>query len=1352
MLEVGPGLPKESDRVPVGNGQAESAHLPEPTSALPVDPSNGQSFTSSGGPVFSATSIARLLLRGKLAGRIERKLSEQLRLKTPPPRRRLTRFERHIAQHIFRHKDRLSCFLLRQSLGAIKSVYGQQAVFTALVIGLDTRNFKLVAAGLNHLTSDELVAISGGWIDRLKQAEIEAKALDLNGVKLAALQQLKTNDLNRQETEYEGGAPTLFKPHAVHFVLKHNSAPLRFLLRHSMGVLKRCYGARAILTLLVIGIDSRDSKLIDASLRQLTSNDLHSLSEECLKQLSDLDTGGIGDDRALLKWLQGQLVLQLKSQPEAAAPLIEKIITLLYDLLKSVGVEEVTKTAEAFAAIVSRNPVLLQLLGHCEKWSGRLEDARSTLERALALPDADPMGYFELSEVLEFLGDDNGAIQAARKGQAHFSDQELFLKSPGRLTMPTGPLMRQGNLVAGWEQYQKRRDRFVLDAPPRRAIWQGESLKDETLLVLGEKGIGDEIRYASCYPDLLSQVRNVSVSADPRLVPLLERSFPDATFIPAMRDTVRNWKKMSVQRESFKLSRALSLDLYCLATQFDYLCMAGDLPLYLRQNHESFPRHRGYLVPDPETRTKWRNRLDSLGPEPKVGITWRSAVMNYKRSQHYFTIEQMLPVLRARGVHFVNLQYDSCEEELSWLEQTHGIPVHRWEEVNLMGDLEGYAALLNELDLVIAPHTMVKEMAGAVGTPTLFMAPTGQAWVRWRANPTTFQDIWHPSVAHVPSAHAGDKEYVVSQTAERLEAFLAKQDRTEWRPQNAGFHAAPENKEKEPDAASVPEPVEKSYVNEYGEIYRPAGVTDTPNKKESLAEFEKREAEFRRVASLLFRDAPQPREPKGVFLLSGHRSYKQAALTVLGAHGLAKRGWAIVPLDQPTFEPGHSTNPSIAHFREILLPAGDSRAFYHRDRLNGLRFDWEVDWQHRICAAGGINFYPIIANRLGKEFRRYSVDVQDPAVLSRLSILLGSCDAALEICWEAEELLAPLGIPVRFSGFEPNYPTTGVFKVYCHERGRHHGIEFVEMRQAYEKYFRSGRSGFVRAIDVQNVTRHDLYSAGALRGDLFEEWLKRNGKDPSTIEKAKEWANQDRSGHGKPTVEGEVTLERIRQHKARGGKVACLYGCIPFDFGHPWPDKGPAHEDLQDWYNHTVETLNDTDVLLLVKPHPSEADFQQFGRPNEFFVEMLKGPAAKNVYLLGHHWLNNRDLTPHLDFGIVWRGSIATELSLMGVPVVVCAPYSMVDHVLDLPMLKDRADYEDMVRHSDKRIHISEQLTLRAGMVFEFYRTQTLIEYPFGWISSKRKDMGPPVLSEVAIKQYLQNGHPSVDKICARIE
>ena len=59
--------------------------------------------------------------------------------------------------------------------------------------------------------------------------------------------------------------------------------------------------------------------------------------------------------------------------------------------------------------------------------------------------------------------------------------------------------------------------------------WNGESLAGRTILVHGEQGIGDEILFGSCLPDLIDRAGHCVVVCDPRLEPLFKRSFPQAT-------------------------------------------------------------------------------------------------------------------------------------------------------------------------------------------------------------------------------------------------------------------------------------------------------------------------------------------------------------------------------------------------------------------------------------------------------------------------------------------------------------------------------------------------------------------------------------------------------------------------------------------------------------------------------------------------------------------------------------------------------------------------------------------------------------------------------------------------------
>ena len=1089
-------------------------------------------------------------------------------------------------------------------------------------------------------------------------------------------------------------------------------------------------------------------------------------AEKALWRLLSAEVIGRGSQDALQRFID-------EVEPEAAASdrpdfapgnlqfLVQTLADVTRNLIKIEEFDHARDLAEAVCAKLPFDPKFLIVQAEAEKWSGNLENASQLYTQALKDPDCNPQTYFELAEVLELLEDDDGAISAIETGLELCSEDSLFVENPGYLTLITGPKLRKGDLTGAWEARLNRRDRYTLGEKSPREIWDNSSTEAKSVLVIGEAGVGDELKYATCYNDMKKVVREMVVSTDPRLVPLFERSFPEIEFIGMARPAPdKGWKEKSLEsKRNFRISRAIHFELCCLLTSFKEYVLSGDLPLHFRRSRADFGDEKGYLVADPERRSMWRERLDALGPGLKVGISWRSRSQNHRRNQNYFSLEELMPVLSVPGIHFVNLQYDDSEAELLELETKHGIPIHRWSDTDLQDDFDGVAALIRELDLVVSVHTMVKELAGAVGAPTLLMTPNTKAAIRWRADPDTGEDIWHRSITHVQSEKFADKQDVVEKTKSRLEALVDERKATaDWKIASTGMHRVSNDPYPQEDSAEQEHSAEIYTVlppieNEYGEVFEPAGVRDFPNRYARQRELNRREQLFNGQVDKIFHGAVQQREPEGVLLVFG-LSLKQHSFTALASHALLERNWASVCLDERPFEFGDILDPDIAHFRGILVKSKDKksgRLFHLRGQSPELRFEWQIDWEQRICRAEGMNFYAVIANRLGKEFRRYSTDLENPDVRKRFDILLKTCDAALAVCIDAERRLAKKGMKVRFTGYEPNYPPTGVFKVYCGDRGHKHGIEFVEIKAAYEKYYKGGKAGMVTALSCQNVTRHNLYSAAGLRPDQFDRWFEKKCEDMSVIEQAQQWATQNRSGSSEPTAEGKIVLRRIEAHRAKGGKVACLYGCVPFDFGHPWLDTGPAHFDLKDWYNHTVSTLaNHPDILLLIKPHPTEAYVEQIGQPDEYFVEMLDDVPPENAIVLGHRWVNNADLIPLLDYGIAWRGSIATELALLGVPVLICAPYSMTDHVLEFPMPKDRKDYEHMIQNPE-RITLSDELKQRASMVFEFYRSEAMVPYTFGWFPSKAKDAGVAMWSDAALDAYLADGHPSIDEICNRI-
>ncbi|WP_156927186.1 tetratricopeptide repeat protein [Azospirillum halopraeferens] len=354
-------------------------------------------------------------------------------------------------------------------------------------------------------------------------------------------------------------------------------------------------------------------------------------------------------------------------------------------------------------------------LGVALRRLGRREGAFAACRRALALaPD--------LADALANLGrlhrEDRRAAAAERWcGRALTVDPD---HAAAHFTL--GMLrLAAGDTAAGWAGYDHRfRARALagavrpIDAPP----WQGEDLTGRSILVWREQGVGDEILFASCLPDLIARAGRVVVECDPRLVPLFARSFPAAD-----------------------VHGAATHGGPASGVRVDWHAAAGSLPRRLRPGPGAFPAGAGYLRPDPGCVASWRDRLAALAPGLRVGIAWRSGLMTPDRLDAYTALADWGAVFAVPGVVFVSLQYGDCAAELRAAEKTYGVSVHRWDDLDLKDDLEGVAALVANLDLVLTPATAVGELAGALGVPVWRFAGAGD----WSALGQAVRP-WFPSM------------------------------------------------------------------------------------------------------------------------------------------------------------------------------------------------------------------------------------------------------------------------------------------------------------------------------------------------------------------------------------------------------------------------------------------------------------------------------------------------------------------------------------------------------------------------------------------------------------------------------
>ncbi len=372
-------------------------------------------------------------------------------------------------------------------------------------------------------------------------------------------------------------------------------------------------------------------------------------------------------------------------------------------------------------------------LGLCLAQAGYDAAAVPLYRRVTELRPDWAMAWSNLGEALRNLGEGEAALESHERALA-------LDPTNGKVRWNRALcLLSLGRLAEGWAEYGARcASQGSRTRPFTQPHWDGSHPAGKTVLVWMEQGLGDEILFSGMIPDLVRAGAHCVVECDPRLVTLLQRSFPAVEVV----------------------GRNKPVDPRTRQPDIDYQIAAGSLARWFRPTLESFPRHSGYFVPDPARVEFWKQRLAALGEGLKVGICWRSMVHQGSRAKHYSQLKQWGPILTTPGVRFVNLQYDRCEEELREAESLFGVPIHAWAGTDLKDDQETLAALSSQLDLVISAPTAVHAIAGAVGTPnwvpirglTMWWGMgTGRCpWLpSTRAFPLGATDPWEPAFQEI---------------------------------------------------------------------------------------------------------------------------------------------------------------------------------------------------------------------------------------------------------------------------------------------------------------------------------------------------------------------------------------------------------------------------------------------------------------------------------------------------------------------------------------------------------------------------------------------------------------------------
>lgn len=414
-----------------------------------------------------------------------------------------------------------------------------------------------------------------------------------------------------------------------------------------------------------------------------------------------------------------------------------------------------------------------------------------------------------------------------------------------------------------------------------------------------------------------------------------------------------------------------------------------------------------------------------------------------------------------------------------------------------------------------------------------------------------------------------------------------------------------------------------------------------------------------------------------IFILNQTISKFTGKLYILVSHELAKHGIAsCFQYKNDLWDPysprldldGYEISNSFTSEKRFCIKPPNGQHLLHK---------WSIDIENRIIEAEQINFFSFINNTLRTIQKRYNVFFRDEANRPVYDDLIQTCDILLKHFRLLKQYSQKHQKKIRFVGFESEYVPNGILKMLCDRFSHNRDIEYIELTRGYKYYFGQHHPND-SFISYSNLTR-----TGTEAGLIItkQEWAGKDDKKVEFSELLKPVSNAlaNETYYKIPTSQEKV-IKIIGNYRTRGKKVFVLFSHVFYDT--PVNDESEAFPGMCEWIIETVKYFRGKEDLLLLKPHPAEFLVEQRQRtPNETLASFLgHTELPENILLLDIHQFTIKDLSPFISCGLIWRSSVAMELTFLGIPCIIAG--KPIYRILDLNYASSREHYFNMVQQS----------------------------------------------------------------------
>lgn len=361
-----------------------------------------------------------------------------------------------------------------------------------------------------------------------------------------------------------------------------------------------------------------------------------------------------------------------------------------------------------------------------------MEQAKTWAEKAVGVRPGYVGGHNNLAHALRSLGRTEDALAVYEKSIALAPDL------PDAHWGKSLALLSVGRFNEGWAEYEWRwRMKTVIPGQKLPgAEWGGEDIRDKTLLLYQEQGLGDMIHFVR-YVRLLEGRCGRIVLAMPRPLKRLFERIPRVSAVVSEGET----------------------------PPYDVALPIMSLPRILGTTLQSIPADIPYLSPIETDVEKWRGKFSNEQAVIRVGLVWAGGAAFKGNKQRSMSLEKFAVLGQIPGVSFYSLQKGPSADEVK--NPPAGMQIVDWSDE--IGDFADTAAFISQLDLVIAVDTAVAHLAGAMGKSvwTLIPASSDFRWLQGRED-----SPWYPTMRLFRQKERGNWPEVMQRVASELRLLV----------------------------------------------------------------------------------------------------------------------------------------------------------------------------------------------------------------------------------------------------------------------------------------------------------------------------------------------------------------------------------------------------------------------------------------------------------------------------------------------------------------------------------------------------------------------------------------------------